>query len=74
MQDRGTSFVIRLWLERSSDVQPEWRWQTLHVQSGRERHGRRLVDLLAFVEQESGLPPPELCTRPDSSPSDGPPG
>jgi hypothetical protein len=49
---------MRLWLERDRDrLPPEWRWKVLHVQSGHERNGRRLSDLLTFVEQESGVPP-----------------
>ena len=59
LSDRGVSFVIRLWLESDRDrVPPEWRWTALHVQSRHERHGRRFNDLMAFVEQESGAPPP----------------
>ena len=66
MSDRGVSFVIRLWLESDRDrVPPEWRWKVLHVQSGHERHGRRLRDLMAFIEEESGVPPP---SRPHRTP------
>ena len=64
MSDRGVSFVIRLWLESDRDrLPPEWRWKVLHVQSGHERLGRRFGDLLAFVEQESGVPPPSKLRR-----------
>ncbi len=55
------SFVIRLWLElRTREAPPEWRWWILHVQSGRERCGRRFEDLIQFVRDQSGMDPPRL--------------
>lgn len=64
MSDRGVSFVIRLWLESDQDrLPPEWRWKALHVQSGHERLGRRFRDLMVFVEEESGVPPPSSVRR-----------
>lgn len=64
LSQRGVSFVIRLWLEaREREAPPEWRWHVLHVQSDRERYGRRLQDLIAFIGEQSGVEPPSLELR-----------
>ncbi|MBI2941779.1 MAG: hypothetical protein HYY04_15215 [Chloroflexi bacterium] len=68
MMQRGhplpeVSFVVRLWLERRELAgPPEWRFQVRHIQSGEQMHCRRLADLLAFVERQTGVPAPELLT------------
>jgi hypothetical protein len=50
----GTSFVIRLWLEkREGPGGPEWRFYVQHVQGGDHRYGRSMTDLLAFVERHA---------------------
>jgi hypothetical protein len=56
---RGVSFVIRLWLEAPGRAgRPEWRWYVRHVQSPRDRHGRRWRELLAFIGEQAGVAPP----------------
>ena len=58
---RDASFVIRLWLEtRKPGFPPEWRWHVIHVQSGHERYGYRLADLMDFIGDKSGAEPPSM--------------
>lgn len=62
----GTSFVIRLWLEKRAPIEgPEWRFEVRHVQSGEQTHGRTLADLMAFVERQAGVPAPRFPATTD---------
>lgn len=55
---KESSFVMRLWLEATVRGCPEWRWHVQHVQSGEQRYFRRLDDVLEFVAERAGVPPP----------------
>lgn len=60
-RSRGSSFVMTLWLELSSgQKEPEWRWRVIQVQTGERRYFHRLSDLLAYVSEQTGVPPPAL--------------
>ncbi|GAB4282502.1 MAG: hypothetical protein Kow0058_00970 [Roseovarius sp.] len=47
----AASFVARIWLERHRNGAPVWRGHIQHVQSGEERHFRRLAEMCAFMER-----------------------
>jgi len=61
-QDTSHSFVLTLWREprqgAAGQADPEWRWRVRCVQTGTEAYFRRVGDLLAYVAEQSGLPPP----------------
>ena len=59
-QNDGNSFVLRLWLEPTSEDSPEWRWQVQHVQSGEQRYFRSLTDILDFISERAGVEPPTI--------------
>ncbi len=53
------SFVVVLWLEsRHTGQDAEWRWRVRCVQTGDEKCFRRVGDVLTFVADEAGAPPP----------------
>jgi hypothetical protein len=56
----GVSFVLTVWLE-SQDIEadPVWSWRVTHVQTGKLAYTRRLDDVLAFINSQSGLPAPK---------------
>ncbi|MBI4297142.1 MAG: hypothetical protein HY676_01270 [Chloroflexi bacterium] len=57
---RGVSFVATLWLEPTDRPdQPEWRWRVVEVYTGDRHYFRRLADLLAYVSERAGVPPPQ---------------
>ncbi|MEE8443642.1 MAG: hypothetical protein V3S37_07825 [Dehalococcoidia bacterium] len=59
IRSSGPSFVMTLWLEPSSaQEEPEWRWRVLAAPTGDRRYFRRLCDILAYVSERAGLPPP----------------
>jgi hypothetical protein len=63
-RSRSTAFVMTLWLEAGSPEQPpEWRWRVVQVRTGERRYFRRLRDLLAYVGERTGIPPPTLEQR-----------
>jgi len=47
----AASFVARIWLERHGNGGPVWRGHIQHVQTGEERHFRRLTEMCAFMER-----------------------
>jgi hypothetical protein len=51
----AASFVARIWLERHQNGDPVWRGHIQHVQSGEERHFRRLTEMCAFMERLAGV-------------------
>jgi hypothetical protein len=54
------SFVLLLWLEPGAGRgAPEWRWRVRWVQTGEEACFRRTADVLAFIAERAGLPPPD---------------
>lgn len=56
---RSLSFVMTLWLEPMDPPgQAEWRWRVVQVLTGEQRYFRSLADLLAYVSDEAGVPPP----------------
>jgi hypothetical protein len=56
---RHSSFIIVLWLEsRELPGKPEWRWRVTEVQTGEEAYFHRLADLMTFVSEKVGVPPP----------------
>lgn len=56
---RHSSFIIVLWLESGElSGKPEWRWRVTEVQTGEEAYFHRLADLMAFVSEKVGVPPP----------------
>jgi hypothetical protein len=55
------SFVVRVWLEDSASVIPDWRFEVRHVQSGEQLYCRQLVDVLAFIECQAGRDGPRLA-------------
>ena len=54
----SVSFVLRLWLESSTEGAPDWRWKVHHIQSGEERYFRTLNDVQEFVAECSRVAPP----------------
>ena len=55
---KGTSFIIRLWLEaREMAGEAPWRWHVHHVQSGDEANFTRLADVLTYIEEKVGHAP-----------------
>lgn len=56
----NASFVLRLWLEPSSEHNPDWRWKVHHVQSGEERYFRNLANVLEFVSDCANVVPPRI--------------
>ncbi|MDO8751593.1 MAG: hypothetical protein Q7K03_10710 [Dehalococcoidia bacterium] len=59
IRSRVPSFVMTLWLEpRETPADPEWRWRVVEVPTGEQRYFRRLDDLLAYVSEKAGVPPP----------------
>lgn len=56
---RGISFVMTLWLEPTSRPgQPEWRWRVVEVPTGEQHYFLRVANLLAYVSERAGVPPP----------------
>lgn len=53
-QEEIVSFVARIWLERRQNGAPVWRGHIHHVQTGEERHFRRLAEMCSFMEQSAG--------------------
>ncbi len=59
-QDKTVAFVIVLTLEPGNvGTVPEWRWRVRSVQTGEERHFRRIADVLAYVAATSAVGAPE---------------
>ena len=57
--NRKKSFVMTLWLEDTADVEePQWRWRVVDVQENTQVHFLRLNDVLAYVSEQTGAPPP----------------
>lgn len=55
----GISFVMTVWLEpQKTEGPPEWRWHVRHIQSGEERHFRRLEAVLDYIGETANTNPP----------------
>lgn len=56
---RGGSFVVRIWWERSEGGQAadQWRGWIQHVRSGHQIYFLSLRDLVAFIEGEAQIDP-----------------
>lgn len=53
------AFVITLWLEPSDGSEPpEWRWRVVDPTRDQARYFRHLPELLAWVGERTGTPPP----------------
>ncbi len=57
------SFVARVWLERTSGNETEWRGHIQHVQGPEEIYFHDLVEMSEFLETVSGVPGPALARR-----------
>jgi|ETN01SMinimDraft_4_1059930.scaffolds.fasta_scaffold06171_4 hypothetical protein len=56
----GVSFVLTVWLESQEvEADPVWSWRVTHVQTGKLAYTRRLDDVLAFINSQSGLAAPK---------------
>jgi len=54
------SFVMVLWLEaRDPPNEPEWRWRVVEIPTGERHYFLRIADLLAYVSERAGVPPPQ---------------
>lgn len=54
------SFVMVLWLEaRDPPNKPEWRWRVVEIPTGERHYFLRVADLLAYVSERAGVPPPQ---------------
>ena len=50
---------MTLWLEDTKDIEePQWRWRVVDVQENTQVHFLRLNDVLAYVSEQTGVPPP----------------
>ena len=58
------SFVARIWLERGTNGDPQWRGHIQHIQGQEEIYFQDLTELGEFLEQVSGLPAPGLSAVP----------
>lgn len=58
---QGSSFVVRIWWERGDPGQAagQWRGWIQHVRSGHQIYFVSLRDLVAFIEGEAQLDPPQ---------------
>lgn len=55
----SATFVITLWIEGPvRPQQPDWRWRVIEVESGERRYFWRLADVLLYVSERAGVPPP----------------
>lgn len=59
------SFVARIWLESSTDKDPEWRGHIQHIQGPEEIYFHDLTEMSEFLEQVSGNPVPGFGDQPD---------
>ena len=50
------SFVARIWLERGTNGDPQWRGHIQHIQGQEEVYFQDLAELGEFLERISGLP------------------
>ncbi len=57
------SFVARVWLERTSGDDTEWRGHIQHVQGPEEIYFNDLSEMSEFLELVSGVPGPALASR-----------
>ncbi len=56
----GVSFVLTVWLESQEiEADPVWSWRVTHVQTGKLAYTRLLDEVLAFINNQSGLPAPK---------------
>ena len=54
------SFVLTVWLESQEiEADPVWSWRVTHVQTGKLAYTRLLDEVLAFINNQSGLPAPK---------------
>jgi len=52
---RNASFVVRIWWEERQDGPPLWRGQAIHTATNQSRYFERLEDLVAFVQNWTGI-------------------
>lgn len=57
------SFVARVWLERTSGIDQEWRGHIQHVQGPEELYFHDLTEMSEFLELVSGVAGPALATK-----------
>ena len=57
------SFVARVWLERTSGNDPEWRGHIQHVQGPEEIYFHDLAEMSEFLELVSGVAGPALAVK-----------
>lgn len=57
------SFVARVWLERTSGNDQEWRGHIQHVQGPEELYFHDLTEMSEFLELVSGVPGPALASK-----------
>ena len=51
---------LTVWLESQEvEADPVWSWRVTHVQTGKLAYTRRLDDVLAFINSQSGLAAPK---------------
>ncbi len=53
--DAAASFVVRIWMERTTNGEPAWRGHIRHVQGESECYFRDLGEMRGFVERLSGV-------------------
>ncbi len=63
-QQRPSSFVARIWLERGSNGDPIWRGHVRHVQGEQETYFQDLETMRDFLERVSGVTGPTLTAQP----------
>jgi uncharacterized protein (DUF2164 family) len=63
-QQRPSSFVARIWLERGSNGDPIWRGHVRHVQGEQETYFQDLEAMSDFLERVTGVMGPTLTAQP----------
>jgi hypothetical protein len=64
---RDASFIVRIWWEHGRGARPLWRGQVVHAWSSQARYFDQLPDLLAFIDEWTGITEPAPGSEPAPS-------